>query len=881
MAHCSIVFERSVAQSSKPDITAQNNQPSWTAARCQRLLRPLSSKIALLRREKQRSTHTEEFRQANIGTNAKVYNTECDSQGSHRAEKTNAADEEWAPNPRPRKKIKRTYSSKSLNPQHRENLAQSDAAEPSTQNRGEIAIPIDFLQIKRPTQAEDCFGDNTADQRGITYESKPLAQMSGENGERLWQGSSRCAYKVRLPFQWRLVDGICRGVEALFKATESRKTISKGARGLFSTCLRQVPDYIIQAELRHKAEDPESDIDVSSIVYSDLESLSTSETAGWSPLRQVVRTHGIRMVGQAVREGLLSINVTRGIIAFCTHLRAYDEAEHLLECLFELIDPWPKPSMTLEKTRSILNILDAFVTATDIHSVRYRILIRLLGSGKVPLDWIARHDMIGTWNKVIQSITQRDDHAGPATELLRLVVTMYYGLPGNNPSTFIQTVRLKRSRLHRRADQYMVDLDYRSSGSKGTWITTSDNVVTSHEEKTTTTISSLMTVLCAVGLLRSVEHPADLGSVEEPHHNALQDIAVDAQQVIELGSIRLFSIQDEAIAVPLLAAALVQATFCRGRQAFADSLPALFDRLMSISRHKSVIEVGGSFVCAVADCCARATSESVFDHVQKMVQHIRNIAESLRSISGSHEVCSRIGVAAGLEYADSTKHPKHLHWALEVEQAVTGSHLESIRRTPAKTPSRDQTQGRSGYRWEAGICEWVARTPALSLPRPQAQREQEISTQAVEGGTNPSGNESTVVLSSGRNLAARKQHRLRKHNPSIRKNTLEALTPDRVGESRTGGRFFSHIYIEDDEDELSTSESSQEAQARNIYRLRQITNIASSLNRNRAVIEQRSERCKRRRSDCKELTREQVQHIEVGRQDQAVTMNSEDELSFM
>ncbi|KAL8837103.1 MAG: hypothetical protein Q9170_002660 [Blastenia crenularia] len=871
MAETAVICERSFVKPAKTEAVVHSCQAPWTAARCQRLLRPLSSKIALLRREKQRNTNTEELRQAHTAiSNASGYDVTFSPQDRRRkTDKIKAADEEWAPNPRARKRIKRTYSSRSLKLQHRDDQPQLSIANCCSQARLEITIPTNFLQANRQPGVQANNANVGVNQGDIRCVSGSLIETNTDHDNRLVQGPSRCNYKVKLPFQWKLMDGIHKGMEALLKATERHRASPSGARGLFATCLRRVPEYIAQEELRYGTEDPDSDIDVSTIIYSDLESLSTSETGGWTPLRQIVRVHGISIVGNAVREGLIGKNMTRNIIALCVRLKAYDEAEYLLGCLVDLVEPLQKNLSTCETPRSILEFLDDFVSVSSRHSFRYRILVYLLRSERISLDWIARPDMMDTWNSAVGSVTQNDDHAGPAGELLRLVVNMYYGLTGGDPAVFVHALRLRRSKFDRKANGYLTSLGCPS---------TIDKEPTFHEEKTAATISSLMTVLCAIGLLKS----ANPSSLDVHHPMALQDIAIDAQQIMELSFNGMFAIRNDSITVPLLAAGLVQPTLCQSRQAFTVSIPAFFDGLMSLDRNGSVVEKGGSFLCAVADCCARGMSEDVFDHMQKLVQHIRHIAESLRGVSSSHEGCSRIGVAAALEYADNTKHPKHLHWALDLEQAVTGAHLQSARRTPAKTPLRGQGQTRSGYRWEAGICEWVAKTPAISLPRPQVQGRQDVLIERVDDRGTPihvqymaTGAESSPCKSDEQSNEALMNHSIGKPGVSRTRSLSKTLRSGTVGKESARGSFFSNIYVDGDGDELSTSESSQK-----VYRPQQNTQFVFEPKRKIATKELRAETRKRGGSRCMDLKRDPVRCVE-GLQDQDPDLDSEDELSFL
>lgn len=873
MEPCPVDLDRSFVQNSKVGSALHGTEAPWTAARCQRLLRPLSSKIALLRREKQYAIDTKELQQAHsVIPNTERYDVIHDPQCRRRlSQKVKPADEEWAPNPRPQKKIKRTYSTRIVNSHSHDRSSQFADSEQSSQTQVEITMPSDFLPTQRQPNVKADHEHMEIEKEVMGNGSKSRIKSSAENGGRLWQDSPRCNYKVKVPFQWKLTDGICKGVEALLKATERQDASSRGARNLFSTCLRNVPDYIAQEELWYKMEDPESDTDVSAIIYSDLESLSISQSSGWAPLRQIVRAHGIKIVGDAVREETIGINITRTLIALCIRQKAYPEAEQLLGCLCDQIKHWHKQPIATEKIRSILKTLDDFVGATGRHSFRYKMMAHLLASSRLPLDWIARHDMIEVWNKVVHSVTQQDDHLESASKLLRLVATMHYGLPGDHLVGLTHAIRLQRSRLYRQANAFLENQGYETNRPKSSCNSMVDGERTVHEEKAAMTISSLMTVLCSIGLLRSAASLADSCGFQPPHLTALQDVAIDAQQMLELDSARIFSLRKDHVAVPLLAAALVQATRCRSRQAFIKSVPAFFEKLMGLNHHGFAAEEGGSFLCAVADCCAKGTAGDAFDHMQKIVQHIQHIADSVKPVSRSHKICSRIGAAAALEYADSTKNPKHLDWALDVEQAVTGAHLDPARRTPAKTPLRGQVQSCSGYRWEAGICEWVAKTPAIAFPRPRVREQQEPSEPRIDHDEHPSQKKALAVShdssphsTRGRSKVVNMKILLQKHHVPQRTKFSEACKPAAIGNPHGRSKFFSHIYIEDECDELSLSESSQEAQAQKAKQLRQIDNVTSRTNQQDPGKGQRSRLSRQDRSRCKSFDANSIYRIEIG-----------------
>ncbi|KAI4227689.1 MAG: hypothetical protein L6R36_002241 [Xanthoria steineri] len=822
-----------------------DTQAPWTAARCQRLLRPLSSKIALLRQERRYNQITgdpETAHDCSISVAPKSQ-ARAPSQGNRRRTigAGDVADQEWAPNPRPRKKLKRTYSSKNLAIQHAAGSSHISVTDQSIQIPFGITIPDSFLQPNTQpvttNEASDRSQHVQLHSRDHLCEQKSNSRNHEEDPKLPWTSAPRSHPSVKPSFHRKLTDGISNGLDALLKTTRPQKlsqTRFRGSRGLFATCLRKVPDLIAQEEFWYKMEDPESDVDVSSMMYTDLESHSTSTSSGWMPLQQIVRAHGVSIVGSAICEGLIGFDVARGILNRTCILKAYDEAQHILRCLLQTVEPLRNHLKPPVETSSILQCLTAFALASGRHNFHYRQLTWLLSSGRLPLDWIGRPDMVETWNKVVQSITQDDDDAGPATELLRLATSMTYGCPGQSSAALVHGLRLHRQGLAKAANAYRVSLGYQTRWPRDSKLALHDDGHDMRNEKASSTISSLMAVICAIGLLRSAGQASSSDPVCRSDKTALQEVAIDARQMLELAADRMLAIQGDRMTLPLLAVGLVQATLCRNQEMFAATVPALFDTLSNHVDGELTVEEGGSFLCAVADCCARATHEEVFEHTKKMVKHLRHIAESLKPISTSGELCNRMGLAAALEYAERTKHPKHLHWALDVEQAVLGAHLESARRTPVKTPLRGQGQTQKGYRWEGGICEWIAKTPAIALARPQAFGQRDASTRSFDdspiripqdGGWQNS--KSSPASSNGRNKATPVKQ------PSCVVNQNTSTSPDDADGATKSQKtspkkvFFSHVCISKTGDELSECEPSPKSQPKPPPRLREITNMAT------------------------------------------------------
>jgi len=78
-------------------------------------------------------------------------------------------------------------------------------------------------------------------------------------------------------------------------------------------CLRKVPEYIKLEQATHVATDGDDDKNATADIYADLEDLGPT-SAGWRPLKEVVRAHGLYIVRDLLRDGTISIDLGAGIV---------------------------------------------------------------------------------------------------------------------------------------------------------------------------------------------------------------------------------------------------------------------------------------------------------------------------------------------------------------------------------------------------------------------------------------------------------------------------------------------------------------------------------------------------------------------------------------
>ena len=696
------------------------NKTPWTSARCNRLLRPLSSKIALLRKEKQSELQQNKRTQRASGTLAHTVANSGSalSNGSKIEQHTKvgcstATDEagEWESSPRPRK-IKRTYSSKTkISPSREDDNMDSVPKADRCRKSATIDLPPRFSLEASPPQiltlAKPCCSP--------VHRSRPDPCPPHELIKDLASNT------------WKLVDGICKGLVALLKATYARESHHRnGTRSLLSTCLSQIPQYITEEELLAKADDPDNDADVSTMIYDDLEELGSMPGGGWEPLRLLVRAHGIKMIADAIEEGLLGLRESRHLFHLCLDIFAYDEAQCLIVSMTTSLKHAKSGKNPPYELHVIITSLDSLASKFGRKGFLYRQTAAMLQSGKLTIGWISSKLMIAIWNEVVRSITQEDEDVRSAVSLLRTAVVASYRGTIATPYQDVHDVRLHlRTALHRPTlgsaenDQAIEDIIVTQPGAAAADALTRK----CSDSEASSTLSNVLTVLSTVAHLQAQRPPQTLSELSQWTMTTLEILALEARQTIDLWSQGVTSnhsgkLSADSVHLPLLSAGLAELSSIASYSTIPrQDMPSL-SALAELSTCYETIKDAGSFLCAVARCCGRARSEDAFNIVSKIVQDLTTIAKSMCSSRPMQKLCSDLALNAAFTYAEDTSRPTHLDWASQVELNLIGNGVGTPKPAAVRTPARGNKLGKSNFRWEEGICEWIARTPDLLLRKP-------------------------------------------------------------------------------------------------------------------------------------------------------------------
>ncbi|RYP09526.1 hypothetical protein DL764_001211 [Monosporascus ibericus] len=409
----------------KPARSGEPSQP-WTTTRCHRLLRPLISRIASLRRDiaaslpKQPLDHSEGPDRAG----AKRKSSECG----------------WL---LPRKKVHRTYSQKrSRFPAEEHSLANGKPTNLKTAKclrqgaavtlHGEIIAPTPLLRrargqiVSSPPQEPSVFDEHkqaaqnasqTKDARTRRRSTLPQKQLD----ERL------AAMKPQMSLdRYSDYEAIYRSLETLLTATNDRCRENRGPRSFLDMCLRKVPQYVTELEAweRQEAERKGTvsaleDTNTSMQIYNELESLGAAQ--GWRHLRVVVRADGLRAIKEAVSEGLFDYGFLEVLIDLCMVTGAPDEAEELVEAMIQHEYPYPPtPDVSFAELSPLrpLATLRAFANKTGRSSHLLRQHTLLLSTGKLPQDWLGTRALECIWSLAVRALSKE----GPATDAVEFII---------------------------------------------------------------------------------------------------------------------------------------------------------------------------------------------------------------------------------------------------------------------------------------------------------------------------------------------------------------------------------------------------------------------------------------------------------------------------
>ena len=343
-------------------------------------------------------------------------------------------------------------------------------------------------------------------------------------------------------------------------------------------------------------------------------------------------------------------------------------------------------------------------------------------AGLVPIEWIASHDMIDCWNQVVGHIVQDDSHAKDAELLLRTAVMVAHSGPCASISDEIHAYRLSVNLVGKlpgldksRSECSILTLSNSPDPPKKTHLDDHQSTAV------TSTLTNLITVLLSIDL---VSNPSDLKEVgaRSIGSTVLQNIVLEANHCYQLARYSTNSTLNNGDRTARLSIAL----FAYGMDMIMSKVSKTGDTHMDtgwleilhdLNGQAPTLHILSSFLCSLAHCCGQAGPKEGFDYLQEAFGHLLDLSKSRDHSTAARRYIYQVAIDAAFEFAEGTKKRRHLDWVLELEESTEGELSKSMLQTPGRTPAKVSSKPATGFRWEDGICEWVARTPAVVIPK--------------------------------------------------------------------------------------------------------------------------------------------------------------------
>ena len=561
-----------------------------------------------------------------------------------------------------------------------------------------------------------------------------------------------------------------------FRVGINERYSEKGSRSLLATCARQVPGYIaLEEEWQREEADSADDNDVSAEVYAELEAFGSCEGQGWLYLRETVRAHGVNLLCRALCDGVFRCVITdcgtlnlvlESFILICSLNKATSEMEKLLGAMGEArrlsrpdcegsgahgrgkiqVPTAITQSLFRATVDGVLPIARSQANSSSRPYILYEMLSRLMESNNLPTTWLAsRNFMEEVWPALIKSLSSIDRNYSGAVRMLEISMMRCCGLSPIGSGSDGDVENSDLTEHHQIIDIFNDDRQNKHDRTTSRYL----------EDALSNTVFSLCTVMSSVILASTFESQGRIESGSPSFLWAFSFLSSEffhrISQSQHLNSKDFCSQKQLERITTIIAANVVVAARIPG---YLTNMRDLLKLTEKYFHYNSAVQKGSKYnndlpdgsyniIYAVALCCARATGGDGFEHLRNIIDAVLKYTRKISSLPYSAWYMNKLCLEAAIAFAERTDRAEYAAYAYEVERNFgktesiharkptarradhdgSGSNRLIAESTPSRshavsqTPSQ-QRSSRRGFRWEEGICEWIAATPAsIFLPK--------------------------------------------------------------------------------------------------------------------------------------------------------------------
>lgn len=433
-------------------------------------------------------------------------------------------------------------------------------------------------------------------------------------------------------------------------------------------CLRKIPEYIGELEEWERREAEEQgtkstlqNSEVSKQVYEAVEAM-LPPSQGCPQMRTVVRAHGMKVIRDAIYEGLMDDDFSILLVKVCSKTKSFPEAEGLLEVIVDR--PYPKAKgvdSTFNEARRLGPLIKLQELAQESGRPQFvlRQLFKLVSLQQLPLNWLPTKEFSIIWSSIVKALSGN----GTCDDTVSVAILMI--------TTLSSQTRATKFTLRPEAD------DLKS--------------ITQH------TLLSAVTAMACLALLRDGARKP-VAHLMEPTSGRVGYILQTC--IYELRKTR----KSSWISTVLRLAAHFTSTL---QDSPTKTDPAdLWTRVVQnrdTRDGKQHYEAATALICHLAQGCGRGAAEPSHHHLTKLCDQLDS------ALLTTDEATSRkVRIDCAFILAERTDDLRDLAFAESFNTITTGK----IQTTRQPFYKEINSSSFTGFRWDEGISEWVTATPA-------------------------------------------------------------------------------------------------------------------------------------------------------------------------
>ena len=763
------------SKASIPSYTSPAKVP-WTTTRCNRLLRPLKTRLDAIR--KHVSAQAADLaaaaqRKVEEEQKAKEAALLSNSQDARRRVAANAlrmpggsntasilsfspagsgfvsrkADPDWVPDAAAsRRNCKRKYSAKTSVADPEGQLKRSRGNGATAALPGEISVPSPLLsRTQAPAEgSSSALLSNSVPEGLLLTVDNEVAIQGPRNGERnskshkkrwLWP---KCGALLEnstgnmTSEQRKLFNSLLEASENLLRATMPKTSnFMGGTRSLFAMCLRQMPRYIALEDHFRKQDNPDYKEDTASDIFEHLETLSSAPGRGWTSLREIVRAQAVSMIVEAIIDEILSRDMINALGRLFAQLGAYAEAQELVAAYLNGQRRIRNSEYDNMRTNStswppmhVFSQIDTTIPKNIAQAFRMRTLNAMLASGRLPVENVASKKMSHVWRDYV------------------IPTAFQQGVGSYDAANFISTT----VRLACDLDGLVLEASpHNGNRPPGTV----QQAAYGLQDALSNTVSSLLSILASIildrkpGQLDSSETDSSGYLAEQILYSLCIDVAIAHQSdhmrtrsedTTEETSFHASIFRRAAVIMSMLLVRTSCKVHSHSNQFITvNECVQLLEGMVSLQHTQDqasgILEGLPKFICGIAACRAQIHgNEDTLDDVHTIIKQLLRPESDAGSISTHATVfLRRLALDTAHQYARAASSRAEIQARYrivdDIELELEQNPLEGVsksmyleRHTGDKyTADGHSPQPGNGYRWEPGLAEWVAATPLKGL----------------------------------------------------------------------------------------------------------------------------------------------------------------------